>query len=143
MVHTAALHAMLDADKPVLLDVSEAPRRPTAMSPTALWMPLPHRDMPGSVWRPDAGLGAIPPGLAVYLAERMAALTDGKADRPIVVYCHPHCWMSWNAARRLVWLGYRRVYWDPDGIEGWEKAGLALARVAPSGPAGQEMALPR
>ncbi len=133
VLHTLALRALLRTDKPILLDVSEAPRRPKTAT-TALWMPLPHQDIPGSIWIPGAGLGAIPPTLALFLAQRLATLTHGHANAPIVVYCHPHCWMSWNAARRLVWLGYQRVYWDPDGIEGWEKAGLTLATVSPSEP---------
>ncbi len=131
VIHTRALHALMARKTPVLLDVSEAPRRPPRMAPGAVWLPLPHQDIPGSLWIPDAGLGAVPPRLALFLAVTLARLTGGRADAPVVVYCHPACWMSWNAARRLVWLGYRRVYWDPDGIEGWAAAGLPLANAPP------------
>ena len=44
-----------------------------------------------------------------------------------MLYCHPQCWASWNAAKRAISYGYRKVYWYPDGIEGWEKAGLPTA----------------
>jgi hypothetical protein len=43
-----------------------------------------------------------------------------------VLYCHPQCWASWNAqADHQLWLS--QGHWYPDGIEGWEKAGLPTA----------------
>jgi PQQ-dependent catabolism-associated CXXCW motif protein len=125
---TESVAALLKSRHVVLLDVSPAPKRPPHASPSAPWLPLPHQDIPGSVWIPGAGEGAVAPALALHLAQVMDRLTGGRADTPIVVYCHPDCWMSWNAARRLVWLGYRRVYWDPDGIEGWARSGRQLAK---------------
>jgi PQQ-dependent catabolism-associated CXXCW motif protein len=41
------------------------------------------------------------------------------------------CWMSWNAAKRAVALGYARVHWYPDGTDGWAAAGLPLAEARP------------
>ena len=35
-------------------------------------------------------------------------------------FCHPDCWASYNAAKRLVALGYSQVYWYPAGMEGWQ-----------------------
>jgi rhodanese-related sulfurtransferase len=38
--------------------------------------------------------------------------------------------MSWNAAKRAInELGYRQVYWYPEGVQGWAKAGKELAEA--------------
>jgi PQQ-dependent catabolism-associated CXXCW motif protein len=41
------------------------------------------------------------------------------------------CWMSWNAARRAVALGYSAVNWYPLGADGWANSGLPLAENTP------------
>ena len=41
-------------------------------------------------------------------------------------YCLANCWMSWNAARRAIALGYRNVAWYPDGTDGWAAQHLPL-----------------
>jgi PQQ-dependent catabolism-associated CXXCW motif protein len=55
----------------------------------------------------------------------------------MVFYCKPDCWMSWNAARRALSLGYTRVDWYPDGAAGWKQAGYPLERREPMPPASQ------
>ncbi|MBV9756280.1 MAG: hypothetical protein JO047_04440, partial [Alphaproteobacteria bacterium] len=119
-----------------LVDVAEVPRRPATLAAGAPWLPPEHRDIPGSVWIPGAGRNPVPPELERYFRERVAALTAGAADRPIVLYCHPNCWGSWIAARRAQAYGYRNVFWYPDGIEGWQDAHLPTAPATPEGPAG-------
>ena len=45
----------------------------------------------------------------------------------MVFYCDANCWMSWNAAKRAMEeLGYSRVYWYPEGVQGWKRAGQPL-----------------
>ena len=45
-------------------------------------------------------------------------------DRPrfnipgTVIYCQENCWMSWNAAKRVLSYGYPNVAWYPEGTEG-------------------------
>ena len=39
--------------------------------------------------------------------------------------------MSWNAAKRAVEDGYTRVFWYPDGVDGWAAAGGALEPAEP------------
>ena len=61
-------------------------------------------------------------------------LTGGDKAAPVVFYCDPSCWMSWNAAKRAVTeLGYTRVYWYPEGAQGWKEAGqpLVAAQAVP------------
>jgi PQQ-dependent catabolism-associated CXXCW motif protein len=62
----------------------------------------------------------------------LAQATAGDPARPLVFFCQRACWMSWNAAKRALSLGYTRVNWYPDGTDGWSEAGLPLARIEPA-----------
>lgn len=134
VVRTPAVKGLLQKPGLVILDVSPRKRRPYGLAPGAPWLPPPHRDIPRSIWIPGAGADPIPPALDHYFRDRLARLTFGDRHRPILVYCHPHCAMSRNAARRVLGYGYRNVFWYPDGIEGWQDAGMATAPAAPQGP---------
>jgi PQQ-dependent catabolism-associated CXXCW motif protein len=81
------------------------------------------------VWLPDVGNGEIPPALEAWYQARLTALTQDDPAKPVVVFCHPDCWASWNAAKRAIGYGYRRVYWYPDGVEGWQDSGRATEVV--------------
>ena len=115
----AALDKLVKDQHPVLIDVAEEDRKPPSMSKTMIWLPQ-HRSIPGTDWMPGAGNGTEDAGLASAFRTRAATLTHGKPSTPIVVYCHPDCWASYNAAKRLVGLGYTKVYWYPAGLEGWQ-----------------------
>jgi PQQ-dependent catabolism-associated CXXCW motif protein len=144
VIHNAhQLRALMRQGGLVLVDASNAPRRPESLAPGAPWMPIPHRAIPGSLWIPGVGLGEIPLAVDDFFRERLAEATDNHLARPLVIYCHRNCWLSWNAAKRAISYGYRKVYWYRDGIEGWKAAGHQTAviepRVAPEGtpaPAG-------
>ena len=76
----------------------------------------------------------MPPETASWFAQELARLTGGDRARPLVFYCEPQCWMSWNAARRAVReLGYTAVHWYPGGAEAWRAAGMTLAPATPAG----------
>jgi PQQ-dependent catabolism-associated CXXCW motif protein len=134
VVHAQALTQLLKAGGAVLIDVSNAPRQPPELAPGAPWMPLPHQALPGAIWIPGAGLGAIPPDVDDFYRARLARATANNFDAPVVVYCHSQCWLSWNASKRAVGYGYRHVFWFPDGVEGWTKAGQATAVISPEEP---------
>jgi PQQ-dependent catabolism-associated CXXCW motif protein len=127
VIHTAALRALLRTARPILVDVAAAPRKPSALAPGALWMPLGHRDIPGSLWIPDAGLGVVSDRLDAFFRSTLRQATHGDPNAAIVVYCHHACWLSWNASKRAIADGYRNVFWYPDGVEGWSGAGLPVA----------------
>jgi PQQ-dependent catabolism-associated CXXCW motif protein len=133
-IHTRQLAALLGQRGAVVIDVSDAPRRPDGMAPGAPWMPLPHRAIPHALWIPGAGAGALAPELDEFYRGRLAAATGGNLDAPLVLYCHDKCWLSWNAAKRAIAAGYRRVYWFADGIEGWIAEGHMTAAAEPLGP---------
>jgi PQQ-dependent catabolism-associated CXXCW motif protein len=133
VVHAQDLAALLERKKQsvVIVDVSNGPRRPDNLPASTTWLPVPHPAIPGALWIPGAGLGEAPPGMEKYFRERLATATGNDRARPLVIYCHEKCWLSWNAAKRAVLYGYRNVYWFPDGIEGWRKANLPTAIVQP------------
>jgi PQQ-dependent catabolism-associated CXXCW motif protein len=134
VIDTAALAHLLESGGAVLVDVAEPPQRPSGLPAGTLWLPPPHRDIPGSVWIPNVGRGTIPQQFADWFHTRLAALTGDDRDKRIVVYCHPRCWMSWNAAKRVINDGYRAVFWYPGGVEGWEAAGHPTAVTEAEGP---------
>jgi PQQ-dependent catabolism-associated CXXCW motif protein len=131
VVHTAELKAMLAAGQVGLIDVLTAARRPEGMRPDAPWMPVARRDLPGSIWLPDVGRGAISQDLKAYFRTNLERATGGDNGAIVVFYCRAHCWLSWNATKRAASLGWRNAYWYPDGTTGWEEAGLPLQEARP------------
>lgn len=133
VIHARELAALLKAraGAAIVIDVSNAPRRPDNLPATSTWLPLPHQAIPGAIWIPGAGLGEPPPSLDTYFRERLANATGNDLAKTLVLYCHERCWLSWNGAKRAILYGYRNVYWFPEGIEGWRKAKLPTAVVQP------------
>ncbi|GJD29174.1 hypothetical protein PMNALOAF_0406 [Methylobacterium adhaesivum] len=114
------LHRVVAEARPVLIDVALADRRPAGMAPDKPWLPA-HRSIPGAVWMPNAGAAPLDPAHEALFLARVADLTGGDRTKPIVTFCHPDCWGSWNAGKRLVQAGYTAVHWFPAGIEGWQE----------------------
>ena len=119
VVDTAQLAKMMDSVHPLLLDVAEKDRKPPTMGKDMIWAPT-HSSIPGAVFLQGGGNGTDGSGYADAFKTRLAALTGGDMNKPIVTFCHPDCWGSYNAAKRLVGLGYKHVYWYRDGVEGWQ-----------------------
>ena len=142
VLHAKAVAALLRQGGAVVVDVSGAPRRPPELAPGAPWLPLPHRGLPDALWIPGAGAGDIDRDVDQFYRLRLGQATAGNRDAPLVVYCHEKCWLSWNAAKRAIAYGYRRVDWFPDGVEGWTAAGYATSILEPSGPGAGDARLP-
>ena len=53
-------------------------------------------------------------------SDQVAELTGGDRNRPIVVFCKPDCWASWNVGKRLIRAGYTGVAWFPGGVDAWQ-----------------------
>jgi PQQ-dependent catabolism-associated CXXCW motif protein len=134
VIHVEDVEALLRQGKAVAVDVSNTPRRPAELAPGAPWLPLPHRAIPGALWLPEVGAGALTQEVDDSYRSRLERATAGDFDVPLVVYCHQKCWLSWNAAKRAIAYGYRRVYWFPEGIEGWTAAGRQTLVVTPQAP---------
>jgi PQQ-dependent catabolism-associated CXXCW motif protein len=113
------------------------PPKPRNLPAGTIWHEKPRLDVPGSVWLPDTGYGALAPPVEAYLRAGLKKATGGDRDRALVMYCQRNCWMSWNAAKRALSIGYANVIWYPDGTDGWSVAGLPLKAVTPEPRAGE------
>lgn len=131
VLSTAAAQSLWQARQAVFVDVLPRPPRPAGLPPGTIWRAKPRADVPGSTWLPDTGYGLLAPVMEDYFERGLQAVTAGDRNRTIVFYCQRDCWMSWNAAKRALALGYTHVDWYPDGTDGWEAAGLPLQAREP------------
>jgi PQQ-dependent catabolism-associated CXXCW motif protein len=115
----------------IFVDVLPRPPRPRDLPPGTLWRDKPRANIPGSIWLPDTGYGGLAPAMADYFLKGLDKATGGDRARMLVLYCLADCWMSWNAAKRALALGYSDVAWYPEGTDGWLAAGLPLRDATP------------
>jgi PQQ-dependent catabolism-associated CXXCW motif protein len=113
------------------IDVLPRPPRPKTLPEGTVWHDKPRLDIPGSIWLPDTGYGELAPSMADYFVEGLQRATGGDKTKLLVLYCLTDCWMSWNAAKRALSLGYSNVAWYRDGTDGWSAAGLPLQNATP------------
>jgi len=134
VVTTAEAEALWTGRDAIFVDVMPHAPRPANLPAGTIWRERPRQNIPGSVWLPDTGYGELAAVTEHYLRDNLARVTAGDRARLLVFYCLKDCWMSWNAAKRALAMGYGNVAWYPDGTDGWEFADLPLA---PSTPARQ------
>lgn len=120
VIDVDGLDQLLATQRPLLIDVGPADHKPDGLPPGTVWKPS-HRSLPDAVWMPGAGRADLPTAQIAALLARVGELTHGRRDAPIVVFCKPRCWGSWNAAKRLVGAGYTAVHWFPAGVHGWQE----------------------
>lgn len=132
VIDVAAAGALVDKGGAVFIDVTEPDRKPPTLPPSVIWRPQ-HRSIPGAIWFPGAARGDLPTDQEQALKGRVEALTGGDKSKPVVAFCHPDCWGSWNMGKRLVTWGYTKVSWFPDGVDGWQRADRDTA-VVPADP---------
>ena len=130
VIDARGLARLIERGGAVIVDVSNLPRRPEGLGADVLWAPPPHLGIPGSHWIPGVGLGVLPASADAHFRHELLALTGESRHRPLAIYCHERCWLSWNAAKRAVAYGYRSTYWFPGGIEGWRAAGYRTAVIS-------------
>jgi PQQ-dependent catabolism-associated CXXCW motif protein len=130
-VTTAELERLIAAGDIVLVDVLPQPPRPQGLAPGTRWLPPRHYSLPGAVWLPNTGYGALAPDQEAYFRDGLERVTGRRRDARIVFFCEPDCWMSWNATKRAVALGYTGAHFYPEGAAGWAAAGHALEPVDP------------
>lgn len=122
------LVTLINRSHPVLIDVYPAPHKPDNLTPETLWIEPTRETLPGALWLANVGHGIAPAPLIQLLKSR---LPD---NSPVVVFCEPNCWHSWNAGKRAIELGAKEVYWYRAGVTGWKAAGLALETQHPVRP---------
>ena len=127
----AEAEALWRDKKAAFVDVLPQAPRPKTLPKDVVWRDKPRDDIPGSLWLPDTGYGELPPAMQDYFVAGLKKAQAGEAERTLVFYCQRDCWMSWNAAKRALELGFAHVDWYPDGVDGWREAGLPLEARQP------------
>ncbi|SDJ49869.1 PQQ-dependent catabolism-associated CXXCW motif protein [Bradyrhizobium sp. Rc2d] len=128
---TAEAEAIWRAKSGAFVDVMPRPPKPKNLPAGTVWRDAPRRNIPGSLWLPDTGYGALPPAMDDYLERGLALASHGDKAALLVIYCLADCWMSWNAAKRAMAYGYSNIAWYPDGTDGWESAKLPTEEAQP------------
>lgn len=128
---TEAVRALIAGGEVVLIDVLPRPPRPAGLSADSVWAPKPRLSLPGAIWLPNVGFGALSEDMHHYFTGHLKRLAREMPGARLVFFCEPSCWMSWNAAKRAADWGHGPVFWYPDGTDGWSAAGLTLEPVTP------------
>jgi len=131
VVSTAEAELLWRGKSAVFVDVLPHAPRPANLPLGTIWRDKPRLNIPGSIWLPDTGYGELAATMADYFAKGLEKATNGDRARVLVLYCLVDCWMSWNAARRALSLGYSNVAWYREGTDGWLAAGLPLQDSTP------------
>lgn len=124
-------HSLWKDHKAAFVDVLPQPPKPANLPKGTIWRDKPRHSIPGTIWLPNVGYGAIADATADYFRAGLEASTNGDTRQAVVLFCLEDCWMSWNAARRAIEWGYSNVYWFPEGTDGWGLWGYPLERVEP------------
>jgi PQQ-dependent catabolism-associated CXXCW motif protein len=131
VLSTDEAHVHWEKRDATFVDVLPQVPRPAGLPASTIWREKPREDIPGSVWLPDTGYGALAPVMEQYFEHGLTQVSGGDRDRMLVFYCLANCWMSWNAAKRAIAIGYTHVAWFPDGTDGWSAERLPLEQRTP------------
>ncbi len=137
VITTAEAEALWQDKAAIFIDVMPRPPRPPNLPPGTIWRDRPRSNIPGSIWLPDTGYGELAPVTEDYLRKNVARVTGGDRTKLLVIYCLRDCWMSWNAAKRILALGYTNVGWYPEGTDGWTDALLPVDDAQPAPAVGE------
>src|SRR5436305_10183659 len=102
VVTTAEAEQIWKSGGAIFLDVLPHAPRPANLPPGTIWREKPRRNIPGSCWLPDTGYGALAPATENYLRTNVTRISGGDRAKMLIVYCQRACWMSWNAAKRIL-----------------------------------------
>jgi PQQ-dependent catabolism-associated CXXCW motif protein len=131
VVSTQEAATLWEHKRAVFFDVMPHTPKPDKLPAGTIWRDKVRKDIPGSVWLPNVGYGALSKETSDYFRAGLAAQTSGDKSRMILFYCMTDCWMSWNAAKRAVEWGHTAVVWYPSGADGWEDNKLPLIEAKP------------
>ncbi len=113
------------------VDVMPQAPKPANLPEGTIWREKPRQSIPGSVWLPNVGYGALHETVDAYFRAGLVQATVGDKDRAVLFFCLADCWMSWNAAKRALEYGYTEIYWYPEGTDGWAFEDYPLEKTAP------------
>ncbi len=118
-------------DGAIFIDVYPRAPKPKNLPGSTFWRDPVHRSIEGAYWLPDVGYGGLSNKVDAYFRTALERLTGGDREKAVVFYCLKDCWMSWNAAKRALEVGYRNVLWFRDGTDGWQELGYPLVHLKP------------
>ena len=128
---SAQAHELWKSGRAAFIDVLPQAPRPANLGADVVWRDKPRFDIPGSLWLPDTGYGALAQTVEAYFRAGLRKASSGDPRHELVFYCLRECWMSWNAAKRAIAAGYGNVDWYPLGSDGWAEAGWPLEERRP------------
>lgn len=121
VVDSDAAFALWKTGLVAFVDVMPQAPKPKKLPEGTIWREKPRHSIPGAIWLPNVGYGKLAEITHDYFKAGLTKATSGNTDHPLVFFCLDECWMSWNAAKRaLEEYGYSRVFWFPEGTDGWE-----------------------
>lgn len=113
------------------VDVLPQAPKPKGLPEGTIWRDKKRASIPGAIWLPNVGYGAIADVTHAYFRAGLEKVTGGDTDHPVLFFCLENCWMSWNAAKRALEYGYAHVYWLPEGTDGWTLFDYPVEEVKP------------
>ena len=119
VVGDEAAHALWLTGRVAVIDVMPDFPRPKNLPKDMIWRGRARHSIPGAIWLTDIGRGELSEFGKTQFSQGLEVATGGDFDAPLMFVCRADCWLSWNAARRAVEAGYRRVFWYPEGTTGW------------------------
>ncbi|WP_417605805.1 PQQ-dependent catabolism-associated CXXCW motif protein [Primorskyibacter flagellatus] len=134
VVGPEAAHDLWQAGQTAFIDVLPQAPKPANLPEGTIWRDKPRDSIPGAIWLPNVGYGAIADVTEGYFRRGLANVTKNDSTHPVLFFCLADCWMSWNAAKRAIEWGYSNVYWLPEGTDGWQFWDYPLERITPEEP---------
>lgn len=129
VVGPEAAHALWQSGGVAFIDVLPRAPKPPNLPEGTIWRDQPRFSIPGAIWLPNVGYGAIAEVTHAYFRTGLDKVTGGDRSHPVLFFCLDECWMSWNAAKRALEDGYTHVYWFPEGTDGWTFLDFPVERV--------------
>ncbi|MGQ0456576.1 MAG: PQQ-dependent catabolism-associated CXXCW motif protein [Hyphomicrobium sp.] len=115
----------------VFIDVYPHAPKPANLPAGTLWRDPVHYSIENAKWLPNVGYGVLSEATDAYFRGALRTLTNGDPSKPLVFFCLRNCWMSWNAAKRALSMGYKAVHWFPDGSDAWQEIGQLVTQSKP------------
>lgn len=123
--------ALWSAGTAVFIDVYPHAPKPDNLPEGTLWREPKHFSIEGAKWLANTGYGNLSEANETYFVSGLEKLSRGDKAKPLIFFCLRNCWMSWNAAKRALTLGYTNVMWFSEGFDAWQETGGAIAEVTP------------
>ena len=120
VVDADAAYTLWKTGRVAFVDVLPRAPKPEGLPEGTIWREKPRYSIPGAIWLPNVGYGALADVTHDYFKRGLTNATGGDTDHPVLFFCLDECWMSWNAAKRAIEYGYTNVFWFPEGTDGWE-----------------------